>query len=856
MPDSTETNEPGVAGIGIGVPGTRGTALPELLTVLTDLAKFQSGVPVCTLLPAVEMLPQLLALILAAERCGQNQLTPDALIETLEKDQLVRVLPDEGIYKFAGREGGVFWLQSLTAKGGKFAVPRREAWRIQPTLLKRPFGEPNRHAWRAPVPLAWDEFAGCRLSNNTALARLAIVLIGTRTDFQGALNAIGLAAQAGDAVQTVGSGLPWGAVEDDGQVVLLHPNATCGEPVIAIAPDHASARKLAAHHASGSLIFISGRVDSALAERTSVELIAENHSFTLIAANRRREEVAEFRRHGWKIVELSGAGEGGSKTGMQSIDRIASISSSARNEPRFLMVECSEIEEAFSALNVFNTAAERFVDDDGVADCAALLRHVFFSACDWLGPVSSEGFAAVEANCRELKRLLPKVRMIAGAEASDAVTKLIHHVLELAARSKSDGVTPRGSALISAVTDAPDAGNEALVVVAGHSTSVSSIAAFLDAFGKARTCTTPKGLENGSDVCSVIGLSLLRREAFERFVDPWPAQYVSFLGFAHEVEIYRRRLSARRHLIVSLQPDSDLVRHVPKVMKFAPPVSDRSTDVLPSQHPTALLEPVELLPRRNPVVSPGDQTREARFCRFTGLSWMPVTDDHSIARVHGGIDGKMQVSTTAGRQLQAGDLILVREGGGRDVVRDIAEETLGNAQYAALRERAGYWLATLRGLGLEPRELQRELKAHEINRGTQAIRNWLMDEGPIGPNDPEKTFAAIAAIAGQQANDRRWKECLEAVHTVWRLHMRAGFQLTETLVAECGGSLLEFQENETPIELSVGRAWLLEVSQIETARRSWPHGQVNRIQWESDAWRRRLLQRLPSPQLRDLIIDF
>jgi hypothetical protein len=222
---------------------------------------------------------------------------------------------------------------------------------------------------------------------------------------------------------------------------------------------------------------------------------------------------------------------------------------------------------------------------------------------------------------------------------------------------------------------------------------------------------------------------------------------------------------------------------------------------------------------------------------------MALTDDHSVARVATSPDQKTQVVTVPCRDLRNGDLILVREGAERDIVRDMAEQLAGRETYLAHREHAGHWRRALKGLGLTPEKLRPFLAAEGLDRGVQALRHWLSEDGPIGPADPERSLPLIAAALGENSNGAVWRACLAGIQAIRGYHVHAGFHLTQMLMAECGDSIMEHSEHETPFELSLGLVWLLEIEEIDTERRDWPYTRVNRIQWDSDSWRQRLLRR-------------
>ena len=61
-----------------------------------------------------------------------------------------------------------------------------------------------------------------------------------------------------------------------------------------------------------------------------------------------------------------------------------------------------------------------------------------------------------------------------------------------------------------------------------------------------------------------------------------------------------------------------------------------------------------------------------------------MSDDHAVAYLQTGLGKKTQVTTVACRDLHAGDLILGREGGEKDIVREMAEHLAGRDVYNGL----------------------------------------------------------------------------------------------------------------------------------------------------------------------------
>jgi len=800
------------------------------------------------------------AMLCAREKTAQVQRNPDDVMTSLTSGCRVRVLPDAGVYEFGGLGNDGFWLAPLDVKhkrtAARFWVPKSEARRLEPTIRKRPMGEANRKNWRHISPTPWDIFTGLPTYGNAALTGLAVILVGQKAELREALEQdLGFAGTAGELSRLISDGLPWGDVDEEGEVRLLSPHGAYGTPLIVVARDHLSARRLAAGHPANSICVISARPDDALSDRTSVEAIAERQRFLLIGTGRHRQEFVARRQDGWTVVELSGgATAAGGVSGIAAIDRVAQTSLWMQSAPGVLAQPNRELELAFSALDTFSKATEAHAEsDEDVADTLRMLRTDFFDASDWLGTPTVEDRQHLAETCERTAQLLRRLRSVAGADAAEAAAKLIDALATFSRNMAERTATPKGEYLLQLAIGAQKNARFQQLVAVGHGQTVKAVMAFLDANGCPMTCVTPGELARIEPVDRVNVLSMMRRDAFARLVDPWAAPRMMFVGYQHEVDVYRRRLAARETAISRLSVDDGVARRFPSLAgwtrKLAPTPANEETEI---DEPLA---PVARPVRQPQPVRPGDALRTARFCRFAGNSWMAVTEEHSFARVHEDAVKGAQVTSVEGRDLQVGDLILVREGSDKDIVRETAEMRIGREKYAELRQRAGLWNQALKLSRLAPDKLRGLMAEQGLDRGLPTIRWWLSDLGPIGPSDAQTSVPQIASALGNDPASAPWKACVDAIQTVRSLHVEAGFRLTQMLLAECGQSVLEHSEHETPFEMTMGTVWLLEVQQLDARRPDWPAGQVNRLIWESDIWRRRILARNQRAEALDLDID-
>jgi hypothetical protein len=821
--------------------------LPTWLALLCTAADTAANVPTALLLPQLHFVGAATSILCARDAGPEASACVQDILRRLVHGERVRILPEEGVYEFDGLDTGGYWLRLLDARSrvssGRFWVPRKEASRIEPTRRKRPIGKSNRHEWPPLGPTPWDIFARSELAGNAALARLRVVLVGSRSEFADALNVIGFAGTPGETAMPVAEGLPWGIVTDDGELELVRPTGASGTPVIAVARDHSSARRLAARFEPRSLVVVSDRHEDALADRTSVEALADRHACLVLAPSRLRDEFLTRRNDGWAVAELSHSSlSQDERVGIRELDRIALCSSWMRKSPVVHAEESPELDDAFRHLDSFARAANSHVEmDDDVNEAVRLLRQNFFEACDWLAAPTQDDLDDLGADREAVCRLLPRLRSVVGPEAVADVRAALSALDRFAQEARSRAMTPKGEALARIADGASANAACRQVVVSGHRRSAAAAAAFLQQLGAPLDCVTPSELQSMDDVGRAIALSVMRRESFIRLADPWAAPELLLLGYQHEVEIYRQRLAGRQGLISRLRPDTALIARLPQLTGDGPSALDADTAATPKLVEPPLAAPI---PFRRPQPSrSGEQTKPARFCRFVGRSWMAMTDDHAVARLQMSSGHKAQITTSTCRDLQVGDLILVREGGEKDIVREMAEQLAGQEKYAELRKQAGHWRRALRSHSSSPERLQEALAGEGLERGLATIRYWVSPDGPIGPSNPGTSVPLIAAAVSQSADGKPWKDCLDAIRAVRRYHVHAGFRLTKVLMDECGEAIHEHSEHETAFELSVGMVWLLEIEQLDEERQDWPYTQTNRIQWESDTWRRRLLRR-------------
>ena len=97
-----------------------------------------------------------------------------------------------------------------------------------------------------------------------------------------------------------------------------------------------------------------------------------------------------------------------------------------------------------------------------------------------------------------------------------------------------------------------------------------------------------------------------------------------------------------------------------------------------------------------------------------------------------------------------------------------------------LREQAGEWRRALERAVRDGRSLQilrTELRREGCSRTIETLRRWITDETIIGPRNGASDVEAILRVTEDSELASKLEECLVAMDTLWRLHVRCGHQL-------------------------------------------------------------------------------
>jgi hypothetical protein len=486
-----------------------------------------------------------------------------------------------------------------------------------------------------------------------------------------------------------------------------------------------------------------------------------------------------------------------------------------------------------------------------VEDILATASNLFFSSSGWFSPPSGNARDAVLSGTEHLRSEAGRLERQIGAAASAAVSDLAAAVDRFRTAAERSGFTPKGAQILKLARPAAGASFRQ-VFVAGNRQSREQADAFFSEHGLSLRCLAVNDLLEVEDSPSIVAFSVMRRDIFERLIDPWPSPSMVFVGYDFEIDCYTRRLARREALRASSRLDEERRARITGLPRttFADPSE-------PSEKPAAPPEPDDKLvqfdratrewnwTKRISIPRPrqDEEVCHARLVRFVGRSWSAMTDDHRSVMLSQGGAGASATSVHHVRldELVPGSRIILREGGDRDVIRVLAEQRKGEAAYRQLREHASLWRTALRAAAMDLRSVTATLRSHGVQRHPATIRAWLADGELIAPRSTKDVSAIASAFPLRGKSQSDWQACCSAIDELRSLHVSAGSHLTELLVSGCGRMLFEPSDTELAVDLGIGVVWVVEVSSIDPEQRDCPVWYVNRLQWLSQDWREQLL---------------
>jgi hypothetical protein len=823
--------------------------LAAFMGILLAAMEGSHGSSFCFVLPRKYGLATLSAALYALGRFAVDfpNLAEQYAEQCFQKGQRVRLIPEGDVFVFGGVWPGLetkFRLELLGERAA-FTWPVSEILRIEPTLRKVPkgdFADADRARREAPLSVL-DRLIGTHTFGNNSLAVNHVLYLGGRTEIEDFLGTTSLTGSAEEIHSTLDRLIVPGVISESGEIKHQDNYQAAGEPLMAISSRLENVAAACSLATPGSKVVV---VDGArrITDLAKFDAIAESQNLIILAEPDEEEKLQQLHDRGcrfWRF-SLSDLEIGGSA---QPTGRFFNgVFRSARNEATFrtevLSCSNSHLEEVARALETCQICLDESEGDE----TQLLLGQIYSLLLQCTGLLAPPDAA-------EQARLLERAEKLS-ASAADRIMWLP----EVAAKALKDAC----AAIRRAIED-PELGQakgKALRDLLGnlHREEVGPVAVV--ARSLPNSVSVSRWLEKEGLTCPVLLPSGVAEDGFfERLIcTAWPGSG----RFSRVV----RKLSTPQVCLIAYPFESRWLfwfgqkhRNSQMVPSLSAPEKSRllglsgdatwpagaESPAFASAAPEATVHSQfdleERMTRKGmiPVGTAGEETTPARLVSFSGDAYAFLTDTFRIPvitdLVSGAAGANYKVPRRPLAEIEAGDVLVFRESGRRDVIQALADAQLG-PEAPAIRERAARWHGALRKSGLDESRLMMELETFKCPRTLQTVRGWLTDDSMIGPQTRADLEAIAYAVGDQQLLDEV-ASIWDAIQVLRGEHLSAGMRLSRILLDKLPERLEEIQEGRTRIEIdNATSAWIVQVESISDGAELRPRPYVNTLLWDTE----------------------
>jgi len=235
------------------------------------------------------------------------------------------------------------------------------------------------------------------------------------------------------------------------------------------------------------------------------------------------------------------------------------------------------------------------------------------------------------------------------------------------------------------------------------------------------------------------------------------------------------------------------------------------------------------------VLPEGEESVPAKYVSFVGDSFAYLTESHKVPIVTGLLasnkTAQQQIPLRKVDEMKAGDFVVFKEGGSKDVIQAIADLMLGE-KAQTLRNLAHMWRRALLACVFTPERLHDQVVRAGGTHSLIAIKNWLYDNYQIGPGKNED-LDLVARITGSSELKESQEEIWNAIETIRSAHHSAGMRLKKVLLHKLPEHLDAIKQEGTRINVDdLVTAWVMQVESIGSEFEPYSKLKVNELQWD------------------------
>lgn len=812
--------------------------LPYIVRLLVAAFLNKNGSDCVFVIPQAEVMACLAALFSALSNTKHSfsECREEFAKNGLEHGQKVRLIPNNTIYKYAGYlEGGgkkFFRLNLLGGKKGCVSLPLEEILRLFPTSRTTPMGRGN-DTHDIPKPSDLDKVIGINSYGNYSLFKNRIILHSSKGKMDTFLEMWSMHRRDKEGNITASlkdmRDFPWGWINREGNLQSFNRYQVCGEPVIAFSSRLSPIDEYCEGQEEDSRTVITFNKTAVLENAYETQNLCERQKLFLLTEEIDAAEANELKELGFSIWQLSreeiftGIWNDNDLEEAKNFLPLRMMYGAAGGDKSTIKVhkvESSLLERIEHC--IIETAKN--IPDSEINDLTVQpLKRIYWRSLELMGSPEKkyqdwllEQVLSVENVLRQQSSFIgteniEKLKSIMADIMDDFLPSIITH-----SQSKFEEIQN----VVHACT------GHKVLLLCRHAEALKAL--------KDRLYNSPdltfltydetSVAKNVYDVAIMVGWP--GKHLFSKLFNSGVTDKIQAVLYQNEISAlnsyFKQKTKAEEAVRLTPEQKAEIIGCPSELFNESQHEKTAETDQ--SKPEQAGLEDIDAKEKtaifnvdwstrpKLPSVSgqQREQTIDAVYVSFNNDRCAYLTQNHRLPvidpRTH-------QYKNKTVEELAAGDIVVFRQGGDREIIREIAEK-LYPESYEKLAVQAAEWKHWLNALGSNVSDIWLKLSEHGLQRSFMAINNWVKNEDLIGPQNL-KDILVIAETTGREENIEKAQQVANAVRELRGIHVEAGFKLTKLLMSRLSKELNEDNYDHESLDTSLADVELMTVEEVD-----------------------------------------
>lgn len=813
--------------------------IPYIARLLVAALLNKNGSDCVFVIPQAEVVACLTSLISALSNTKQSFLEcrENFAKNGLEQGQKVRLIPNNTIYEYAGYIEGYgkkfFRLNLLGSKAnnGCISLPLEEILRLFPTSRVQPKGGPSTKAETKLSDL--DKVIDIQSYGNYSLFKNRIILHSSKGKMDSFLEMWSMHRRdkGGNITASLKDmrDFPWGWINREGSLQSFNRYQVCGEPVIAFSSRLSPIDEYCATQEENSRTIITSNKKAVLENTYETQNLCERHKFFLITEEIDAAEASELKNLGFSIWQLS---RGEIFTGIHNDE---DLEEAKKFIPLRMMYGAAGGDK--SAIKIHNVEssvlariehriveAGKSISDSEIKDLTIQpLKRIYWRSLELVGSPEKKYQDWLLDQVLSVDSVLQKQSAFIGTDRIGKLKSIMSDIMD----DLLPDIETHSQNKFNAIQDVLNlyAGHKILLLFR-HSEALETLKEKIDPKPDVTFLTYDDISAAGNiyDIAVMVGWP--GRPLFSKFFNSGITDKIEAVLYKNEVSAlnsyFKQKEKAEEATRLTSEQKAEIIGCSAEI--FNEILTEEVTKTVQDELEKTEIDDIEAKQRTEmfnvdwsmrpklPSISNQQigQAVDAVYVSFnndrcaylTQNQRFPIIDPHTY-----------QYKNKTVEELAAGDIVVFRRGGNREILKEIAEK-LYPETYEKLAIQASEWKHWLNTLGTNVSDIWLKLSEHGLQRNFMTITNWVKNEDLIGPQNL-RDILVIAETTGRKENIEKAQHVANAVKELRGIHVEAGFKLTKLVMSRLSKELNEDMKSQENLDTSLADVELMTVEEID-----------------------------------------